>query len=56
LYAFEKDYFDEIVGRNKISFSKMGKTKGVNFKDFYWQNGYGAFSVKPSEVDVVFVT
>ena len=33
--------------------SKWVKTKGDNFKDFYWQNGYGAFSVKPSEVDVV---
>lgn len=33
--------------------SKWVKTKGDNFKNFYWQNGYGAFSVKPSEVDVV---
>ncbi|UJH91409.1 transposase [Antarcticibacterium sp. 1MA-6-2] len=29
------------------------KTKGVEYANFYWQDGYGAFSVKPSEVDRV---
>jgi len=29
------------------------KTKGDLYKNFYWQDGYGAFSVNPSEVDVV---
>lgn len=33
--------------------SKWIKTKGVNYSNFYWQNGYGAFSVNPSEVDKV---
>jgi putative transposase len=33
--------------------SKWIKTKGENFKNFYWQNGYGAFSVNPSEIEVV---
>jgi REP element-mobilizing transposase RayT len=33
--------------------SKWIKTKGDKYKTFYWQDGYGAFSVKPSEVDVV---
>lgn len=33
--------------------SKWIKTKGEEFKNFYWQEGYGAFSVNPSEVDVV---
>jgi len=33
--------------------SKWIKTKGDKYKSFYWQDGYGAFSVKPSEVDVV---
>ena len=33
--------------------SKWMKTKGVELKDFYWQNGYGAFSVNPSEIDKV---
>ncbi len=33
--------------------SKWIKTKGENLKDFYWQDGYGAFSVNPAEVDTV---
>ncbi len=33
--------------------SKWMKTKGTDFKNFYWQNGYGAFSVNPSEIDKV---
>lgn len=26
---------------------------GNEYQNFYWQNGYGAFSVSPSKVDVV---
>jgi len=33
--------------------SKWIKTKGSDFRLFYWQNGYGAFSVNPTEIDVV---
>lgn len=33
--------------------SKWIKTKGEAYYSFYWQDGYGAFSVNPSEVDVV---
>jgi REP element-mobilizing transposase RayT len=33
--------------------SKWMKTKDKSLKNFYWQDGYGAFSVRPSEVDVV---
>jgi REP element-mobilizing transposase RayT len=33
--------------------SKWIKTKGKEFENFYWQDGYGAFSVNPSEIDVV---
>ena len=33
--------------------SKWMKTKDISLKNFYWQDGYGAFSVKPSEVDTV---
>ena len=33
--------------------SKWMKTKGEEFGTFYWQNGYGAFSVNPTEVDKV---
>lgn len=37
----------------KKSSSKWIKTKGDAFKNFYWQNGYGAFSVSQSAVDTV---
>ncbi len=33
--------------------SKWMKTKGSELKNFYWQNGYGAFSVNPSDLDRV---
>ena len=33
--------------------SKWMKTKGEQYKSFYWQRGYGSFSVNPSEIDVV---
>lgn len=37
----------------KSSSSKWIKTKGDEFSNFYWQDGYGGFSVNPSEIDVV---
>jgi putative transposase len=33
--------------------SKWIKTKGDTYTDFYWQDGYGAFSVNPKGVDRV---
>ena len=33
--------------------SKWVKTKGVEFGNFYWQDGYGAFSVNPTETETV---
>jgi REP element-mobilizing transposase RayT len=33
--------------------SKWMKTKDISLCNFYWQDGYGAFSVNPSEVDRV---
>ena len=33
--------------------SKWIKTKGHSFSNFYWQNGYGAFSVNYRGVDAV---
>ena len=33
--------------------SKWMKTKDDSLKNFYWQDGYGAFSVNPSEIDAV---
>jgi putative transposase len=43
----------KLVEELKKSSSKWIKTKGSNYKDFYWQNGYGVFSVSQSGVDVV---
>ncbi len=37
----------------KKSSSKWIKTKGEKYSDFYWQDGYGIFSVNPAEIDVV---
>lgn len=37
----------------KVHSSKWIKTKGDKYNNFYWQNGYGAFSVKPSEIHIV---
>jgi putative transposase len=33
--------------------SKWMKTKSPTLSDFYWQDGYGAFSVNPYQIDVV---
>jgi REP element-mobilizing transposase RayT len=33
--------------------SKWIKTKGAAYENFYWQDGYGAFSVNPADVDAV---
>lgn len=33
--------------------SKWIKSKGLGYENFYWQDGYGAFSVRPSDVDIV---
>ncbi len=37
----------------KTNSSLWIKTKGEAYVNFYWQNGYGAFSVNPSEVNIV---
>ncbi len=33
--------------------SKWMKTKDKKLENFYWQDGYGAFSVNPSQTEVV---
>jgi REP element-mobilizing transposase RayT len=37
----------------KSNSSKWIKTKGAGYENFYWQDGYGAFSVSPSGVERV---
>ena len=43
----------KLLEEMKSHSSKWMKTKGIMFKNFYWQNGYGAFSVNPAQVDRV---
>jgi putative transposase len=37
----------------KAHSSKWIKTKDESLKNFYWLDGYGAFSINPSEADIV---
>ena len=43
----------DLVEEIKKSSSKWIKTKGAPYKNFYWQDGYGGFSVSNSGVDSV---
>jgi REP element-mobilizing transposase RayT len=43
----------KLVEEIKRGSSKWIKTRGERFADFFWQNGYGAFSVSPSLMDTV---
>ena len=43
----------KLVEEVKKSSSKWIKTIAPNYRSFYWQDGYGIFSVNPSEVEVV---
>jgi REP element-mobilizing transposase RayT len=43
----------KLVGELKRGSSKWIKTKGRMLTKFAWQNGYGAFSLSPSEVEGV---
>jgi putative transposase len=43
----------KLIEELKSHSSKWIKTKDETLKNFYWQDGYGAFSVNPSEVDIV---
>ena len=43
----------KLLEEMKSHSSKWMKSKGTMFKNFYWQNGYGAVSVNPAQVDRV---
>ena len=43
----------DVVEKVKTSSSKWLKTQARTLRSFYWQNGYGGFSVSPAEVDAV---
>ena len=40
----------DLVEEVKTGSSKWIKTKGAKFRNFHWQNGYGAFSIGQSQV------
>jgi hypothetical protein len=43
----------KLVEEVKSHSSKWIKSKGSGYKNFYWQDAYGAFSVNPAEVKKV---
>jgi hypothetical protein len=43
----------DLVEEVKTESSKWIKTKGRRFRNFYWQSGYGAFSIGQSQVPTV---
>ena len=43
----------KLIEEVKSHSSKWIKTKGLQYKKFYWQNGYGSFSVNPAQTDRV---
>ena len=40
-----------LIQKVKSKSSKWIKPKGPEYKNFYWQNGYGAFSISSSKVE-----
>jgi REP element-mobilizing transposase RayT len=54
LCALSKNYaLNKIVEIIKTGSSKWIKTKGEVYRNFYWQGGYGAFSISFTHKDVV---
>lgn len=43
----------QVVEKIKKTSSKWIKTKGSKYQHFYWQNGYGAFSISQSHINIV---
>ena len=43
----------KLVEKVKTEPSKWMKKQGAQYRDFYWQNGYGAFSVSESKSEEV---
>ena len=49
----KKAALSDVVGELKKSSSKWIKTKGPAYAHFAWQEGYGAFSIGQSQVEVL---
>ncbi|MDQ6786703.1 MAG: IS200/IS605 family transposase [Acidobacteriota bacterium] len=43
----------ELIGDIKRDSSSWIKKQNVNFSNFYWQKGYGAFSIGQSQIETV---
>lgn len=43
----------QLLENIKKESSKWIKTVGEKYQNFHWQNGYGIFSVNPSEINIV---
>jgi REP element-mobilizing transposase RayT len=43
----------KLVEEIKRGSSKWMKTKDESLGNFYWQDGYGAFSINPSQIETV---
>ena len=43
----------KLIEEVKSHSSKWIKTKGNSYQKFYWQNGYGGFSVAPNQLEFV---
>ncbi|MFA8437262.1 MAG: IS200/IS605 family transposase [Marinifilaceae bacterium] len=52
-YLSKKVTLMKLLEEVKSHSSKWMKTKEESLRNFYWQDGYGAFSVNPREVDTV---
>jgi len=52
-YLSKKIALITLLEELKKNSSKWVKTKGKEYQHFYWQDGYGAFSVNPTQVETV---
>ena len=43
----------KLIEELKSHSSQWIKNKGTKYQNFYWQNGYGCFSINPTEVEIV---
>jgi putative transposase len=43
----------KLIEELKSTSSKWIKSKGIKYQKFYWQGGYGAFSVNPTQINSV---
>ena len=47
------EIYPKLIEELKSHSSKWIKLKGKDYTNFYWQDGYGAFSINPTEIEIV---